>query len=228
LGKSGNTARINVNSNTNITGALTIFGPITLGGNITSGGAQAYHGDVTVSGGNQTLSGANTYTGPTGVHAGARLNLAAVGSLAASSAAMADVVILSTPGRDAPPQALHEWTDRWFAHGINSPSALFTLFGDHLTPVARSTARTLLRKTSPLGIDFFMHPAPDHDHQISLGWQNNDELPPAPPDRIALRREHESAFDTIESFAAHLRALFLDLAAADLPGESRRRVQAAF
>ncbi len=148
--------------------------------------------------------------------------------LAASSAAMADVVILSTPGRDAPPQTLHEWTDRWFAHSINSPSALFTLFGDHLTPVARSTARTLLRKTSPLGIDFFMHPAPDHDRQISLGWQNNDELPPAPPDRIALRREHESAFDTIESFAAHLRVLFLDLAAADLPGDSRRRVQAAF
>jgi autotransporter-associated beta strand protein len=60
LGKSGNTARINVNSNTNITGALTIYGPITLGGNITSGGAQAYHGDVTVSGGNRVLSSTNS------------------------------------------------------------------------------------------------------------------------------------------------------------------------
>lgn len=152
--------------------------------------------------------------------------------LAASSASLADVVILSTPGREVPPQALHDWMDRWVSRGINSPTALLSLFGDHLTPAANATAQLLQLKASTHGIDFFMHPTREHtpaDYPIQLGWKNN-HLPPTDrlPPPVLVSHDHESAFDTIENFAAHLRALFLDLAAADLPGNTRNRIQPAF
>lgn len=153
--------------------------------------------------------------------------------LAASSAALADLVILSTPGRDGPPPALKQWIDRWLDHRIQSPSALFALFGDHLSPVATATASALLQKTSPLGVDFFMHPTPslDFTHRKEiLGWDDNCRMLPNANGSYTCTHSHdnETAFDTIESFAAHLRAQFFEMTSAELPGEMRRGLQTAF
>lgn len=151
--------------------------------------------------------------------------------LAASHASHSDLVIISSPGRDAPPPILHDWLDLWIDSDITSPPALFTLFGDHMTDSAAATAHALRRRAAPIGIDFFIHPAPDTtpaSPQHSLGWKNNHLQRGTQPSKATTSRgNHESAFDTIESFAAHLRALFLDLSTADLPVENRAHVQAA-
>jgi hypothetical protein len=151
-------------------------------------------------------------------------------TLAASTASAADVVIISTPGRDLPPPVLHTWIDHWMSHNGHSPTALLALFGDHMTPAATASARSLHRKTSASGVDFFIHPYPSRDggeQPAQLGWESN-HLPATLSSRRPLRQTHEpeSAFETIENFSAHLRALFLDLSTADLPRDPERRVYA--
>jgi hypothetical protein len=154
----------------------------------------------------------------------------ATAQLAASSAAHAELLIVSTPGRSSPPAILHEWMNGWLDIGVTSPPALFSLFGDHLSESALASALALKRMTTPLGIDFFMHPTPSPDSQPhhSLGWQNN-HLPHALPalSRLQQCSISESAFDTIEDFCAHLRALFLDLSTAEPPTQSQTRLVAS-
>lgn len=151
----------------------------------------------------------------------------AAAQLAASSAAHDDLLIVSTPGRSSPPAILHEWMNSWLDIGATSLPALFSLFGDHLSESALASALALKRKTTPLGIDFFMHPTPSTDSQphYSLGWQNN-HLPHASPalSRLQQGSVSESAFDTIEDFCAHLRALFLDLSNAEPPTQAHSRL----
>lgn len=152
--------------------------------------------------------------------------------LAASSASLADVILLSTSGRISPPPVLHHWLDLWLSQRISSPTALFAIFGEHLTPAAVATATILQRKSSSNGIDFFMHPTHQPDQSaapIQLGWKNNDfRLQKSSSDTTTLSRDHESAFDTIENFAAHLHSLILELAATDLPEETCQRIKPIF
>lgn len=137
---------------------------------------------------------------------------------AALAAARADVVIVSTSGREEIPGAFRVWVDSWIRMEDAGRPAVFTLFGDHIGEGAVSIASFLRGKTVPRGIEFFSHPPLE-----SSALRRAVPLQPALPASAPLRETDpnewrpgqkwmerwtapNSAFDVIEDFAAHLRA----------------------
>jgi hypothetical protein len=134
------------------------------------------------------------------------------------AAAQADVVIVSTSGREEIPGAFRVWVESWTRMENGGRPAVFTLFGDHIGEGAFSIASFLREKTALRGIEFFCHPPLD-----SSGLRSASPLQPALPEAAGLRdidpnewrpgqklmdgwAAPHSAFDVIEDFAAHLRA----------------------
>lgn len=77
---------------------------------------------------------------------------------AALNSSTADVVIVAASGRDEISPYFRLWVEEWLELERERECALFTLFGDHITPHAVATAAYLRQKTAPLGMDFFSHP----------------------------------------------------------------------
>lgn len=78
--------------------------------------------------------------------------------LAATHSSNADVVIVASSGREEISPYFRLWVEEWLQLERQRECALFTLFGDHVSPHAIATAAYLRQKTAPLGIDFFSHP----------------------------------------------------------------------
>ena len=57
---------------------------------------------------------------------------------AAQAASAADIVILALSGRETPAPTFFEWVSGWIPTSSSKERALFTLFGDHVTPASTS------------------------------------------------------------------------------------------
>jgi len=74
------------------------------------------------------------------------------------AAAAADIVIVALSGRETPAPTFYQWVNAWLESDSAKERALFTLFGDYMTPASSSLQTYLQHKTIPAGIDFFAYP----------------------------------------------------------------------
>jgi hypothetical protein len=134
---------------------------------------------------------------------------------AANSSSLADVVIVSTSGREEIPIAFRQWVEDWLQLDHCGRAALFALFGDHIGDGARSVSGYLRRKTILNGNDFFCHPPIDEcesggmgDLQRLLGPGSgtgpNEWRPGQPSATEPLGTR--TAFDRLEDFSKNLTA----------------------
>lgn len=134
---------------------------------------------------------------------------------AANASSLADVVIVSTSGREEIPVAFRRWIEAWLQLDRCGRAALFALFGDHVGDGALSVAGYLRRKTILNGIDFFCHPPIDEselggagDMQRLLGPGSgtgpNEWRPGQPSTAEPLRTR--TAFDLLQDFSKNLSA----------------------
>lgn len=136
----------------------------------------------------------------------------------ALAAAKADVVIVSASGSEDHATHLPIWVEEWLGQSAAAGSALFTLFGNHVTPGAVSLASWLRDKAAPNGIEVFSHPsldgvecAPMRDIPLLMPPKRLPDAVRIPieewrPGSVSSSEHLESAFDIIENFGAHLRA----------------------
>lgn len=86
------------------------------------------------------------------------LELEELRSDAVLAAAAADIVIVALSGRETPAPTFYQWVTDWIAIEGCEQRAIFTLFGDHVTPASHSLQTYLREKSLPAGIDFFSYP----------------------------------------------------------------------
>jgi len=77
---------------------------------------------------------------------------------AVQSSSAADIVIVALSGRETPAPTFYQWVNDFIETDIIKERALFTLFGDYMTPASSALQTYLQQKSLPAGIDFFSYP----------------------------------------------------------------------
>jgi hypothetical protein len=137
-------------------------------------------------------------------------------ALAASTSAVADVVIVSANGRDSVAPSFRHWVDSWLWVKKNRRCSVLAIFGD-CPPSGALSIAAFLREKSPFNIDLFFHPEFDPTDLAKasplfpmLGnalCQAESIIEDWRPGELQANRLSEDlcAFDLIEDFGVEMR-----------------------
>jgi len=77
---------------------------------------------------------------------------------AVQASSAADIVMVALSGRETPSPFFYKWANDLLETQSSKERAIFTLFGDYVTPVSASLQTYLQQKSIPASIDFFAYP----------------------------------------------------------------------
>lgn len=86
------------------------------------------------------------------------LEIEDIRSDAVQAASAADIVMVALSGRETPARSFFEWVNGWTRIPSLKESALFMLFGDHVTSASASLQAYLKQISRSSGFDFFAYP----------------------------------------------------------------------
>lgn len=131
-------------------------------------------------------------------------------TLAAASAAAADIVILSLAGRDSLPAGVSRWLDGWLLPDPRPRGILLALCGDGPSQGAMASLALLRHRASASATPFLSHPVPE-----SMAPNPVPALPVAavcdPDEWRPGHVDGDPTFDLVEEFGARLRARLRDI-----------------